>query len=65
MLRDVLASHMGGETFLAIGPEGGWAEDELSYLDAGWTSASLGYDDPAGRDRCHRRGRDHDFRTGL
>jgi 16S rRNA (uracil1498-N3)-methyltransferase len=43
-LRDVLASHpWGGETFLAIGPEGGWTEDELGlFRKAGWTSASLG-----------------------
>jgi 16S rRNA (uracil1498-N3)-methyltransferase len=28
---------------LAIGPEGGWAEEELlGFADAGWTSASLG-----------------------
>jgi 16S rRNA (uracil1498-N3)-methyltransferase len=43
-LRDVLASHSsGGETILAIGPEGGWAEDELQlFQKAGWISASLG-----------------------
>jgi 16S rRNA (uracil1498-N3)-methyltransferase len=42
-LRGVLASHMGGQTFLAIGPEGGWAEDELQlFSNAGWISASLG-----------------------
>jgi 16S rRNA (uracil1498-N3)-methyltransferase len=30
-------------TCLAVGPEGGWAEDELrSFANAGWTSASLG-----------------------
>jgi 16S rRNA (uracil1498-N3)-methyltransferase len=43
MLSDVLAAHSGGETLLAIGPEGGWADDELQlFLRAGWTSASLG-----------------------
>jgi 16S rRNA (uracil1498-N3)-methyltransferase len=43
MLSDVLAAHSGGETLLAIGPEGGWADDELQlFLRAGWISASLG-----------------------
>jgi 16S rRNA (uracil1498-N3)-methyltransferase len=43
MLSDVLAADSGGETFLAIGPEGGWADDELElFLRAGWISASLG-----------------------
>ncbi len=44
LLRDVLASHPPkGEILLAIGPEGGWAEDELQLLQkAGWVSASLG-----------------------
>jgi len=43
-LRDVLASHSSaGETILAIGPEGGWADDELQlFQKAGWISASLG-----------------------
>lgn len=43
LLRDVLASHPGGEIVLAIGPEGGWAEDEMQlFQNAGWISASLG-----------------------
>lgn len=43
MLGDALASCTGGEIFLAIGPEGGWTEDELQlFQDSGWTSASLG-----------------------
>jgi 16S rRNA (uracil1498-N3)-methyltransferase len=43
LLRDVLAFHAGGEIVLAIGPEGGWADDELQLLQkAGWISASLG-----------------------
>jgi 16S rRNA (uracil1498-N3)-methyltransferase len=43
MLSDVLAAYSGGETLLAIGPEGGWADDELElFLRAGWISASLG-----------------------
>jgi len=42
-LRDVLASHPERPTVLAIGPEGGWAEDELQlFQNAGWISASLG-----------------------
>jgi 16S rRNA (uracil1498-N3)-methyltransferase len=42
-LREVLASHSEAEIVLAIGPEGGWAEDELKlFLKAGWISASLG-----------------------
>ena len=32
-----------GETALAIGPEGGWTDEELQeFRKAGWTSASLG-----------------------
>jgi len=43
MVSDVLAAHSDGETLLAIGPEGGWADDELElFLRAGWISASLG-----------------------
>jgi 16S rRNA (uracil1498-N3)-methyltransferase len=43
-LRDVLASHVSaGETVLAIGPEGGWTEDEMQlFQEAGWIAASLG-----------------------
>jgi 16S rRNA (uracil1498-N3)-methyltransferase len=42
-LREVLASQPGGEIILAIGPEGGWADDELQLFQAsGWISASLG-----------------------
>jgi 16S rRNA (uracil1498-N3)-methyltransferase len=42
-LCDVLASHQGREIVLAIGPEGGWTEDELQFLQtSGWISASLG-----------------------
>jgi len=43
LLRDVLASHSEGEIVLAIGPEGGWTDDELQlFRKSGWTSASLG-----------------------
>ena len=39
-LRDV---QLTGEVLLAIGPEGGWTEDELELLQQnGWLSASLG-----------------------
>jgi 16S rRNA (uracil1498-N3)-methyltransferase len=43
-LREVLSAHKGErETLLAIGPEGGWAEDELQlFTNEGWISASLG-----------------------
>jgi 16S rRNA (uracil1498-N3)-methyltransferase len=42
-LRDVLSSSRQGEVFLAVGPEGGWTEDELQFFQhAGWISASLG-----------------------
>ncbi len=44
LLRDVLNPEAAGnEITLAIGPEGGWTEDELqSFQQAGWISASLG-----------------------
>lgn len=43
-LRDVLTQHVGdGDILLAIGPEGGWTEDELQlFQKSGWISASLG-----------------------
>lgn len=42
-LRDVLGGYSEGEIVLAIGPEGGWAEEELGFFQkAGWTAASLG-----------------------
>ncbi len=44
LLRDVLAGSPGGEIVLAIGPEGGWADDELElFRQTGWASASLGF----------------------
>jgi 16S rRNA (uracil1498-N3)-methyltransferase len=44
LLRDVLAAYSGeGEILLAVGPEGGWAEDEVQlFLTAEWRCASLG-----------------------
>jgi 16S rRNA (uracil1498-N3)-methyltransferase len=41
---DALESHSPeGQIILAIGPEGGWADDELELFHvAGWVSASLG-----------------------
>lgn len=43
-LRQVLAANEGAnEMLLAVGPEGGWAEEELQlFTKQGWTSASLG-----------------------
>jgi 16S rRNA (uracil1498-N3)-methyltransferase len=42
LLRDALTPSA-GEILLAIGPEGGWTQDELEVFDkAGWLSASLG-----------------------
>ena len=41
-LRDALQPSP-GETVLAIGPEGGWTEDELRWFrESGWVAASLG-----------------------
>jgi 16S rRNA (uracil1498-N3)-methyltransferase len=44
LLRDVVKPQPANEgVILAIGPEGGWAGDELqSFQQAGWISASLG-----------------------
>lgn len=43
-LRDVLAAHRNeGEILLAVGPEGGWADNELrAFQKEGWIFASLG-----------------------
>ena len=42
-LRDLLASSEETELALAVGPEGGWTEDELRQFEQrGWRSASLG-----------------------
>jgi 16S rRNA (uracil1498-N3)-methyltransferase len=43
LLRDVLAAQSVAEIVLAIGPEGGWADEELRFFEkAEWISASLG-----------------------
>ena len=43
-LRHILAGHKSEEeVLLAIGPEGGWTEDELQlFQEEGWRSASVG-----------------------
>jgi 16S rRNA (uracil1498-N3)-methyltransferase len=42
-LREIAARPEEGEVLLAIGPEGGWTEEELQSFDKnGWLSASLG-----------------------
>lgn len=45
LVRDVLdRARTKKKIILAVGPEGGWAEDELELFGkAGWTSASLGH----------------------
>jgi 16S rRNA (uracil1498-N3)-methyltransferase len=41
-LRDALQAHA-REAVLAVGPEGGWTEDELQWFrESGWAAASLG-----------------------
>lgn len=44
LLRDVLSNGVvEGGMILAVGPEGGWTDEELqSFRQAGWISASLG-----------------------
>jgi 16S rRNA (uracil1498-N3)-methyltransferase len=43
LLRDVLSDEAEGGIILAVGPEGGWTEDEVqSFQQAKWVSASLG-----------------------
>ncbi len=44
MLKDLVPSNRGdGDIVLALGPEGGWTDEELKLFQAeGWLSASLG-----------------------
>jgi len=42
-LKDLLQSSSNGEVAIAIGPEGGWTDEELrEFREAEWISASLG-----------------------
>jgi 16S rRNA (uracil1498-N3)-methyltransferase len=43
-LGEILQSHLSGdEVTLAVGPEGGWADGELTWFyETGWVAASLG-----------------------
>ena len=43
LLSDLLAAYEQGEIALAVGPEGGWTNEELNlFQKSGWSSASLG-----------------------
>jgi 16S rRNA (uracil1498-N3)-methyltransferase len=43
MLSDVLRTQPSNEIVLALGPEGGWTESEITmFRETGWVSASLG-----------------------
>ena len=44
LLKDAIRAHSPqGEIVLAIGPEGGWTEEELEqFVSNGWQPASLG-----------------------
>jgi len=44
MLKDILQTHINyGDVVIALGPEGGWTNEELQlFQEAGWISASLG-----------------------
>ncbi len=42
-LKDLLQSSSDSEVVIALGPEGGWTNEELTtFREAGWSSASLG-----------------------
>ena len=43
LLKDAIKTYAEGELILAVGPEGGWTEEETAaFQESGWISASLG-----------------------
>ncbi len=43
MLKDVLVNRLSEALVIAVGPEGGWSDDESErFQEEGWLPASLG-----------------------